>query len=70
MTTDTSLQIAARLPADLVGEIDRTKAEDCRKTRTDQLEYLLRVGLKGRARLAELERLATQYDTTTKRRNK
>jgi len=56
-TTDTR-PISVRLPQDLANEIDRTKAEDTR-TRTDQVEHLLRVGLAGRARLKALEQLAS-----------
>jgi hypothetical protein len=58
MATKT-VQIAARLPADIVGAIDRAAAEDDR-TRTDQLTHLARIGLAGRARLKELERIAAE----------
>jgi metal-responsive CopG/Arc/MetJ family transcriptional regulator len=53
-------QIVARLPRELVEEIDRTAREDARSTRTDQMAYLLRMGLAGRQRLAELERKTVQ----------
>jgi metal-responsive CopG/Arc/MetJ family transcriptional regulator len=50
-------QVTARLPADLVTEIDRAASQDYR-TRTDQLEYLARIGLAGRQRMKEPEQLA------------
>ena len=50
-------QIAARLSAELVSEIDRTADADLR-SRTDQIAYLALLGLAGRERLKSLERLA------------
>lgn len=55
--TDTR-PISARLPNDLANELERTRLEDTR-TRTDQIEHLLRVGLAGRERLKQFERLAS-----------
>jgi hypothetical protein len=55
-------QIAARMPTEVVAEIDRSAAEDSR-TRSGQLAWLTRLGLAGRARLAELERLAASTVT-------
>lgn len=52
-------QIAARLDRNLVREIDRTAAADNRN-RSQQLAQLLEIGLAGRRRLAELERLAAE----------
>lgn len=49
--------ISARIETDLARALKRAAKEDDR-TRTDQLAYLVRLGLAARARIAEFERMA------------
>ena len=57
--TAKTLPVSARLPNNLVEEIDRSAAEDHRD-RSGQLVHLAFLGLAGRQRLKELERLAIE----------
>lgn len=51
--------VTARVETDLARTLKRTAREDDR-TRTGQIEHLLRIGLASRTRLKELERLAVE----------
>lgn len=60
-------QIAARLPEGLVRKVDRAAREDNR-TRTGQIAELIALGLAGRERLKQLERLGRSGIASTAQR--